>query len=189
MRSSVVSVLSFGGACVVGFAFACGGGAPPPQSPSPNASTSASATATDTSPGLVPPGSEAPIGAASKAPDMPAATNVTSIDAEEKPALPKTVNAFVSSPAPSGVVPIVAKNQWRLRACFEKTLSRDEQLREHVELQLKVDADGKVASVTRIRGGEDAFATCAVAAFRAVAFDAGSAGTFSVTIDAQAKQP
>lgn len=90
---------------------------------------------------------------------------------------------FKGAPGAGGSVNVaIARNRWRMKACYQKELTRDPTAEGKVALQLSINASGDVVDAKSLSATTPAELTsCILAAARAMKFDP-EAGTLSFTV-------
>ena len=88
--------------------------------------------------------------------------------------------------ATSATVPdasaVVAKNKWRFRGCYAKTLARDPSAGGTVTVSVAVNAKGKVTSSSPISGAPASLAACIAGSFYSMSFDPPPSGSGTITV-------
>jgi outer membrane biosynthesis protein TonB len=92
-----------------------------------------------------------------------------------------TVTVAAGSAVP-GADAVLAKNRWRMRACAKKAADLDPSSGGTVKVVAKVDAEGKVTSVTATGGSPAALTSCIQGSFYSMVFAAPDRADASVAV-------
>lgn len=114
-------------------------------------------------------------------PPRPLASAAPSVAAAPAP------SASASEPTVPGADAVVAKNKWRFRGCYNKTLQRDADAGGTVSVEVSIDASGKVTSARPLDGGHcpRSLGTCVAGTFYSMSgFPAPNGGKATFTVKA-----
>ncbi len=102
------------------------------------------------------------------------------------PKVPSITQSEATTAAPNvpGADAVVAKNKWRFRGCYNKSLQTDPDAGGTVSITVTINAEGKVTSASGSGGSPPSLASCVAGTFYSMTFPAPDGGSATFTVKA-----